>query len=203
MAERRRWFHGGRPGLRPGKRVLPPAVTGTPTSAEMMTRMGMDPWRLGMEPDRNRPDRVYLTSAEDLALAYAGNWNLLAKVVRMGPQLARLPQWGALYEVLLPVEAEPDPDFEEAFPGLCVQAPYATVFTVVHRRVEMDPGRLRLTMIKYTTWHAGRCPDCGHHSDAPGARCECLGCVCGAYQLDPTAVGRVYPRREATNRRPS
>jgi hypothetical protein len=189
-----RWFHGGRPGLKPGKRVLPPSVTGTPTSAEILARMGADPWKHGLEADRARRDLVYLTSAEDLAAGKAAFWHHKAQIIRVGPQLARLPQWGSVYEVLPPpgAEPEPDPDFEEGFPGLCVQVPYATVFRVTRRRVEMTDAGFARVMLRYTTWHAGPCPGCGHDSRRPDPGCRCgTACLCEIVRLDPTAVQRV------------
>ena len=169
------------PRPKPGRRIQPPDETGTVTAAQMLTAAGMDPWQHGMEADRSRTDRVFLTSARDMARAYAGAWALSGR----GPH-------GTLYQAAPAPDAEPDPDFEEDFPGLCVQAPYASVLAVAERRITIDLAAFRLVMLKYTTWQAGVCPDCGHDSALPDPGCPCTGCVCGALQVDPTAARRVY-----------
>ena len=179
-----RWFHGGRPGLKDGQRILPPDVTGTLTVAQMLTALGMDPWQHGMEPDRSRTDLVYLTSAVDMARAYAGAWQLTGR----GPH-------GTLYQVAPGPDAEPDPDFEEEFPGLCIQARYATVVRVVQTRLVIASLDFQLAMLKYTTWEAGLCPRCGHDTQTADPGCKCVGCVCQAVRLDPTAAQRVRRQR--------
>ena len=179
MSRPARWFHGGRPGIRPGHRILPPDVTGTLTAAQMLQAMGID---LGIEDDRSRTDLVYLTSAVDLARAYAGSWQLTGR----GPH-------GTLYQVAPGPDAAPDPDFEEDFPGLCVQASHAEVVRVVQVRIVLDRREFQLTMLKYTTWIPGPCPRCGHDAQTAKPGCRCTGCICEAVRLDPTAAQRVRP----------
>lgn len=71
MKDQRLW-HGGAPGLQPGDLLLPPSVTGVVTTAQWMAARGFDPHTHGVEADRMRLDRVYLTHDKDLARAYAG-----------------------------------------------------------------------------------------------------------------------------------
>jgi hypothetical protein len=172
------WYHGGRPGLQDGQRLLPPDISRTLTATQILTRLGFDS---NMEPDRARTDLVYLTSAVDLARAYAGGWQLTGR----GP-------YGTLYQAVPGPGAEPDPDFEEAFPGLCIQARYAVVRRTVQTHLTIAPDDFRRAMLKYTTWEPGPCPRCGH--DAQTAKPHrCLSCLCDALRYDPTALQRVLP----------
>jgi hypothetical protein len=82
-----RYFHGGVPGLQPGDRLLPPAVTGTERT---ITRHAHE---LGASEEHARTDRVYVTTGRDVARVYA----------------AFYPD-GALYEVLPVDEMTADPD---------------------------------------------------------------------------------------------
>jgi hypothetical protein len=178
-----RWLHGGKPGLKPGRRISPPAETGLVTDVQMLARAGLDPREHGLEADRYRADVVYLTSAADMARGYAGGWAL----TRRGPGL------GTVYEAVPAPGWEPDPDFEEEFPGLCIQAPYASVTGVAERNVTMTLAEFGKVMVKYTTWDAGPCPACGHDAAGAPAWCRCAGCVCAAARIDPGAVLNVRP----------
>lgn len=190
-----RWFHGGRPGLRVGQRIRPAAETGTMTSAQQLALIGLDPHANGMEADRALTSVVYLTSARDLALGYAAAWEHQYRGRQFATGVMAEPmRLGTLYEVAPAPGAQPDPDFEPDFHGLCVQASYANVLTVVRRRVHLPPDEWRLIMLKYTTWAAGTvCPDCGHDTLATPPFCPCpsVGCLCEALRADPTALQRV------------
>lgn len=111
-----RWWHGGFPGLGPGGLLLPPCESGyTEPHAEFEAVVAV---MLKMEPDRNRADRVYLTSTRELGRAYAWMW---------GEKNGGL---GALY-VAEPVgPAEPDPDLPE-FSVQCAAARVLAVYDPV------------------------------------------------------------------------
>lgn len=132
------WYHGGPPIK--GRWLLPPSITGAPTAAEVFAGVfGASVREAGLEPDRARPDRVFLTTAKQLARAHAF---MLATT-------GRAP-YGVLYECW-PVTCEPDPDHEEDFPGVCVQEPFATIVRVIEQPVEMTSAALQRVLMRYTT----------------------------------------------------
>lgn len=98
-----RYFHGGVPGLRTGDLVRPPADTGVErTCTAHVVAMG----------GQARADRVYVTSARDVARVFA----------------ALYPD-GALYQVEPVGELVPDPDCRSV--GVSWEVPAARVVRVV------------------------------------------------------------------------
>ncbi|MFC6081004.1 hypothetical protein [Sphaerisporangium aureirubrum] len=121
-------WHGGYPGLKPGDLLLPPDQTGILTTAQILTDRGVDPHALGMEPDRMRRDRVYLTTGRELARAYAACWTIESDAgVREGPP-------GALYLARPIGESWPDPDMP---PGVGIECERAEVVAVVKPAVRL------------------------------------------------------------------
>ncbi|NJP27068.1 hypothetical protein FLW53_23290 [Microbispora sp. SCL1-1] len=122
-----RLWHGGAPGLQPGDLLLPPAQTGIATSSDILIALtGFDPHDNGVETDRMRTDRVYLTRDRELARAYAACWTAKAE---HGLQVGR----GALY-VARPIgEVWPDPDL----PDVSVECERAEVIAVYDAAVTL------------------------------------------------------------------
>ena len=90
-----RYFHGGRPGFKPGDEIRPPAETG----AETLTRIVRENPVAALRPDSARRDRVYIGDMK-IATAYAILWTL--SPFAEGD--------GQVYEVCPGGEIEPDPD---------------------------------------------------------------------------------------------
>jgi len=108
------YFHGGIPGLAAGDRVLPPSMTGTPTTA--------DYGGAGV----CRRDRVYATTELRFARVYAA--------------LAPFGGRGDVYEVELDDPIEPDGEGDSAA-GDSVCAPSATVVQVIECYVHLGVAR--------------------------------------------------------------
>jgi hypothetical protein len=109
-----RYFHGGIPGLEVGDRILPPSVTGTPTTADYAAAPIC------------RRDRVYASTELRVARVYAA--------------LAPLGGHGDVYEVALQDPNEPD-GVEVGAGGDSVCAPSATVIRIVERDVDLEIAR--------------------------------------------------------------
>lgn len=140
MAEDLRWWHGGVPGLRPGDLLLPPAETGASTRVDLMTAARVIPpgW---MNGDRNRRDRVYLTSKRELARAFA--WG---QGQRTGDRR------GALY-IARPIgQYSPDPDMVEH----SIECERAEVITVYDPHVHMTESRFLNLMLAENPTNAAR-----------------------------------------------
>lgn len=134
-----RLYHGGFPGLKPGDSLLPPAKTGIGGTLKYLERAGIDPHEHGMEIDRNRDDRVYLTTDRELAKAYANSWTLMP--------FKGNGSHGALY-VARPVGLlENDPDL----PGISFQCAAAEIISVYDPAVSMPYGKWQRLMLKYVT----------------------------------------------------
>lgn len=116
-----RLWHGGVPGLNPGDLLLPPNQTGIITTTQIAQTLGFDPHEHGVEADRMRPDRVYLTPHRELARAYAACWTSKTDSgLRTG--------YGSLY-VARPVgEFWPDPDLPDGVGIECEQAEIVAVY---------------------------------------------------------------------------
>lgn len=99
-----RYFHGGVPGLKPGQRLMPRAVTQTPYALGRYDRTGVA-----------KPHRVYVTTTAESAVIYAVGY----------------PGGGWLYEVEPIGRLTPDPDCLE--PGLSWECARAVVVAVVGR----------------------------------------------------------------------
>lgn len=104
------YFHGGYPGLKPGDLLLPPDTTGTDH------RLSATAAEMNAPAHATRTDVVYVTTARDIARAYA----------------ALYPD-GALYRVEPECDMEPDPDCRT--PGLSWQCPAAQITAVVDAAV--------------------------------------------------------------------
>ncbi|RCG27233.1 hypothetical protein DQ384_26305 [Sphaerisporangium album] len=134
-----RLWHGGFPGLKPSDLLLPPDQTGSLTSARLLKGMGFDPHANGVEADRMRSDRVYLTTDRGLARAYAACW-----ITQTGGEY-RLGR-GALY-VARPVgESWPDPDM----PDGCIECDRAEIVTVYDAAVRMTEREITRKMAAAT-----------------------------------------------------
>ncbi|MEV7805077.1 hypothetical protein AB0O28_19210 [Microbispora sp. NPDC088329] len=132
-----RLWHGGVPGLQPGDLLLPPGQTGITTSSQILAALGFDPHENGVEPDRMRTDRVYLTRDREFARAYAATWTAKA---RHGFRIG----CGALY-VARPIgESWPDPDL----PG-CVECERAEVVAVYDAAVTMPWPKAERRLLSY------------------------------------------------------
>lgn len=105
-----RWWHGGVGGLRPGDLLLPPAVTAVTTTGQWMSGMGFDPHENGVERDRMRRDRVYLTHDREMARAYAASWTIN---VQSGLTDGQGTRYGALYVARPAGEWWTDPDLPD------------------------------------------------------------------------------------------
>lgn len=64
------WYHGGRPGMRPGDIVQPPSVTGVVTFSELLKRYSVRIW-LASGRHKDRRDRVYIGELPVATLAAA------------------------------------------------------------------------------------------------------------------------------------
>lgn len=117
----RRWYHGGIAGLGVGDWLLPRTVTGWPSTEERLAQLGIQ--IEGMEPDRNRDDRVFLTWQRRLARAYAWHWAIVAG-----------ERCGSVYIAEPAPAAEPDPDLPEHG----IQCERARVLSVEIPRVVMS-----------------------------------------------------------------
>jgi hypothetical protein len=109
-----RYFHGGIPGLEVGDRILPPSVTGTPTTADYAAAPIC------------RRDRVYASTELRIARVYAA--------------LATLGGHGDVYQVALQDPNERD-GAEVGAGGDSVCAPSATVIRIVERDVDLEIAR--------------------------------------------------------------
>jgi hypothetical protein len=106
-----RYFHGGIPGLEVGDRILPPSVTGTPTTADYAAAPIC------------RRDRVYASTELRIARVYAA--------------LAPLGGHGDVYQVALQDPNERD-GAEVGAGGDSVCAPSVTVIRIVERDVDLE-----------------------------------------------------------------
>lgn len=108
------YFHGGVPGLEVGDQVLPPSVTGTPTTADYGAVRVC------------RRDRIYATTDAAAARVFAA--------------LAPFGGGGDVYEVELAEPIDPDGDWHgPANDSVC--APSGTVVQVLERRVDLGVAR--------------------------------------------------------------
>jgi hypothetical protein len=98
-----RFYHGGKPGLKVGGKVLPPVLTNA-SGPETLHEYGS----LG------RWDRVYLTTSEATARMYASG---------------HPSRKGCVYEVTPDGDVEPDPDC--LLPGLSYECASATIVRVI------------------------------------------------------------------------
>ena len=107
-----RYFHGGKPGLAVGDKILPSSVTGAENVMSRYVRgtPGFD------ELKARCLDHVYFTAARDFAAEYAG----------VHPD-------GALYQVVPDGAFEPDPDC--GVPGLAWRCRSATIVAVSAEQV--------------------------------------------------------------------
>lgn len=129
-----RWFHGGVAGLAPGDWLLPRDVTGWVGTTERLHGLGVQ--IVGMEADRDRGDRVFLTTRRELARAYAWHWATVAGA-----------RFGGLY-VAVPVPvAEVDPDL----PEISVQCERARIISVADPCVVMKTTRCARVMQSVAT----------------------------------------------------
>lgn len=97
------YFHGGRPGMRPGQFVLPPSITGAKSMADF-----------GAEGICRR-DHVYVTTEFQAAALYGGMY--------------RSKKGGDVYLVEPIGELESDPDCD--MPGLSYSVPKARIIKVL------------------------------------------------------------------------
>jgi hypothetical protein len=124
------YWHGGRPGLRPGEYILPPAETGHPTTEDLhqLVTGEYDPPRTRV----TRRDRVYLTSEFRYALHWAA--------VYIAPAGGSRP-WGLgakgghVYEVEPEGELYHDPDNPRGLAFACRRARIVSV--VVPTRAQL------------------------------------------------------------------
>lgn len=89
------YFHGGVSGLYPGDRILPPSITGAPSSLDFAH---------GMEDEAAtlvRRDRVYVTTDVETARMWAA----------LHPD-GNAKRGGDLYRVVPDGDVEPDPDYQ-------------------------------------------------------------------------------------------
>lgn len=119
-----RLFHGGVAGLAPGEWLLPREVTGWVSTPQRLAAAGVQV--SGMDTDRDRADRVYLTTHRGLARAYAWHWAVMAEA-----------RFGGLYVAVPVPAAEVDPDL----PEISVQCERARIVSVADPCVVM--GTLR------------------------------------------------------------
>ncbi|MBS1674392.1 MAG: hypothetical protein JSS74_10550 [Actinobacteria bacterium] len=126
-------FHGGRPALRVGGEILPPSVTGVPSSR--LTQQSA-----GVGPVRTREDLVYVTTEKNLALASAASWMSRARGNGRG--------W--LYRVELDdgVELELDDDLPRG-PFVSFQLRRARVAEVLDRGVDPNDSRHRIWLERF------------------------------------------------------
>jgi hypothetical protein len=108
------YFHGGFPGLEVGDRILPPSVTGTPTTADFAAAPVC------------RRDRVYASTELRVARVYAA--------------LAPFGGHGDVYEVALEDPIEPD-GIEIGVGGDSACAPSAIVIRIVECHVDLHVAR--------------------------------------------------------------
>jgi hypothetical protein len=108
------YFHGGFPGLEVGDLILPPSVTGTPTTADFAATPVC------------RRDRVYASTELRVARVYAA--------------LAPFGGHGDVYEVALEDPIEPD-GIENGVGGDSVCAPSAIVIRIVECHVDLHVAR--------------------------------------------------------------
>jgi hypothetical protein len=121
-----RLWHGGAPGRRVGDWLLPPTVTGIPSTVRQMSV------EAGMPEISQREDRVYLTADRELARAWAGIWT---------PDGAN-HGGGSLYRVETDA-LEPDDDLL-SLPGVSFQAERARVLAVYDAHVAYHPKFSRI-----------------------------------------------------------
>jgi hypothetical protein len=110
-----RYFHGGLAGFKVGDRILPPALTGMPSTADYL-------------PAVSHRDRIYATTELQVARVYAA--------------LAPFGGRGDVYEVDLDGPIEPDGG--RCFHGDSVCAPSATVIQVLECRVDITIARAEI-----------------------------------------------------------
>jgi hypothetical protein len=115
------YFHGGRAGLYPGDRILPPSVTGVPSSQDFAH--GMEELAAKVV----RRDRVYLTTDVEVALMWAG----------LHPDGNR-KRGGDVYRVVPDGDVEPDLDYL-GDDGASVQAASALIVGIVKTGVPRKP----------------------------------------------------------------
>jgi hypothetical protein len=123
------YFHGGVSGLYPGDRILPPSVTGVPSSQDFVH---------GMEEQAAkvvRRDRVYLTTDVEVARMWAG----------LHPD-GNHKRGGDVYRVVPDGDLEPDLDYQGG-DGASVQAASALVVGIVKTGVPRKPYLPLLGMI--------------------------------------------------------
>jgi hypothetical protein len=129
-------YHGGRPGLRVGARILPPARTGVVTLGDVIREHDPLSWERWVRSyGCPTPGKVYAGTLE-MALRYARAWTL-------NPDM---PGLGAVYEVRPEGEVTADPSLVRAFPGLAVECGSAVITRVgasaISRELALsDPGQ--------------------------------------------------------------
>lgn len=123
---RRTFFHGGVPGLRVGAWILPPAVTGAPTSKEYAD----------YPPGVYRDDMVYLVTEVEQAKAFAA----LRTHGAIGH--GAKARGGDVYRVVPALLLALDPGCENE--GLSWCAPAARIVAIVATRVRRGPYEKQL-----------------------------------------------------------
>lgn len=115
------YFHGGISGLYSGDRILPPSVTGLPSSADFAH--GMEELAAKVV----RRDRVYLTTNVEVARMWAG----------LHPDGDR-KRGGDVYRVIPDGDVEPDLDYT-GDDGMSVQAASALIVGIVKTGIPRKP----------------------------------------------------------------
>jgi hypothetical protein len=116
-----RYLHGGKPGLKAGDQVLPPAETGAETLGSILRET--DPYESRLSGRSfSRPDVVYVATDLEVAAGYATLWTL--SPFHDGD--------GAVYEVRPSGEVVPDPHARMGWAdGECWMCPRAAVTRIV------------------------------------------------------------------------